>query len=117
VNLLHKETLELREINPQESAHIHFLLLKLFEARIEYLKKQTGPITYNKKDYSPLVHSFSVRKMEFHTSNIDPSIIEQKARSYIQESGLNWNDYSDLILKNLSTVQTQNSSCKTAVGQ
>ncbi len=116
VNLLHDETIELRGLNPQESARIHFLLLQLFEARIEYLKKQKGLLAYNKKDYSSLVHSFSVRKMEFHTSNIDQSFIEQKARSYIQESGLKWSDYSDLILKNLSTVQTQNPSCKTAVG-
>lgn len=116
VNLLHIETLELRGLNPQESAHVHNLLLQLFESRIEFLKKQKGPIAYNKKDYSSLVHSFSVRKMEFHTSNIDPSIIEQKARTYIQESGLKWSDYSDLILKNLSTVQAHNPSCKTAVG-
>ncbi len=116
VNLLHDETIELRGLNPQESARIHLLLLQLFESRIEYLKKQAGLIAYNKKDYSSFVHSFSVRKMEFHSSNIDRSIIEQKARSYIEESGLKWIDYSDLILKNLSTVQPQGSSCKTAVG-
>ena len=116
VNLSHKETLELRGISPQGSAYIHFLLIQLFEARIDFLKKQPGLIPYNKKDYSSSVHSFSVRKMEFHTSNIDPSLIEQKARSYIQESGLNWSDYSGLVLKNLSTVQAQATSCKTAVG-
>lgn len=116
VNLLHDKTIELRGINPQQSAHIHFLLLQLFEARIEYLKKQTGLIPYKKKDYSSMVNSHTVRGMEFHSSSIDPIFIEQKARSYIQESGLKWSDYSDLVLKNLSTVRAQNSSCKTAVG-
>ncbi len=115
VNLSHNETLELRGLNPQASAEIHRLMLQLFEARIEFLKKLPGLIAYNKMDYSSYVSTYSVRRMEFHTSNIDQNIILKKTKSYIEEAGLPWSVYSALIQKNLSQVESPASTCKTAV--
>ncbi|MFN8847552.1 MAG: hypothetical protein ACK5V3_12615 [Bdellovibrionales bacterium] len=115
VNHSHPETIELRGLNPQASAEIYRLMLQLFEARIEYLKKYPGLIAYNKLDYSSFVSTYSVRKMEFHISNLDQNRILNRTRSYIEETGLPWSEYSALVNNNLSKVETRVSTCKSAV--
>lgn len=79
---------ELRAVGMQKSVHELELLVKLYLARIAYLKRQEAPLKI------PYVADAS-----FHSLSTD-SMVESFHR-YVTESGLNWQDYRSLISKEM----------------
>lgn len=89
----------------------HIQLLELFEKRIEYLKTLDSPISYNNKDYSSNVKTMTDRSLEFHSTNIPAEVIEKEVRSYVEQSGLKWTVYSQIVTDDFKMRQPSVNSC------
>lgn len=74
-------TVELRAISPQRNIEDFYLETELFEARVEFLRKQSGSIKI--LDLEELSEKGAVSAF----------------RSYVEESGLKWDEYKGLVRK------------------
>ncbi len=101
LNLRHDHTVEVRGLKPQASMDEHLKIVRLFESRIESLKKEKGPIPYVPKDYSQAVQERSVRAMEFYSTSLDPQKVRDEFRRFVEAAGLNWSDYEPLMTEEL----------------
>ena len=72
-------------------------MLKLLEGRLRYLSQFDAPIAYEEKDYE---RDFSVKvsyklseEIHKYKTYVPIDKILQVYRQYVEESGLNWDDY------------------------
>lgn len=86
------ERVELRGIRDQVIPGNFSLLAKLFQARIEFLKKQTGPIIY-----VDIAHQFK----GWETKPYNDSELLNKFYVYVTEMGLAFDEYIGLLPKNV----------------
>lgn len=112
VNLNHHETVEIRGLRPQPSAEYHLKLVKLFQARLAYLKTLKKPLKYENTDYTRLVAAHTIDAMQSYSVNVEPKWIEKQFRSYVEKAGLNWTDYKDMTTVELKNEMRNARTCR-----
>ncbi len=99
VNLNHEDTIEVRGFQPQQSAEHYLKMTLLLEARLKYLSQFKKPIPYKEKHYEEKISWTWDRKKNLHAykTSLSSGLIISVYRNYVEESGLNWNEYKQYI--------------------
>lgn len=104
VNFLHPETVEFRGLRPQKNAHQLLVLMRLFESRINQIKKITDlgqRIEYIPQDLTEFVSWSVERNAESYQIKIEPEIIAGVLEKFIADAEMPSNAVNDIMTDEL----------------
>jgi hypothetical protein len=118
VNFKHFEmgTLEIRAVKPQVSAEHALRLVRMFESRIEVLKKTKKLIKVKVPDHSSFYQAERIKGFRIYTHALDASQIMASVQDYARAGGLEENFYQDFVTEELKADLRIEAESKKASG-